>query len=62
MRAMTLLDLTTARCWPSAFWDSEKDMRSADARLEEVASNLPDIGQRRTGVAVCEIILDEDLS
>jgi hypothetical protein len=41
-----------------SFWDSEE----ADARLEEVARHLPDIGQRRTGVAVYEIILDEDLS
>jgi hypothetical protein len=45
-----------------SFRDSEEDLRSADARLEEVASNLPDIGQRRTGVAAYEIILDEDLS
>lgn len=45
-----------------SFWDSEEDMRSADARLEEVASNLPDIGQGRTGVPVYETTLDEDLS
>ncbi len=61
-RVMTLLDRGNRKVLAISFWDSEEEMRSAEAKLEESTKNLPDIGQRRTGVAVYEIVLDEDLT
>jgi hypothetical protein len=61
-RAMTLLDRENRKVLAISFWDSEDDLRSADEKMEKINRALPDIGQRRTGVAVYEVILDEDVS
>jgi hypothetical protein len=61
-RVMTLLDRDNRKVLAISFCDSEEDIRSAAAKLEELTKDLPDIGQRRTGVAVYEIVLDDDLT
>lgn len=62
IRTMSLLDRANQKVLAISFWESEEDMLSAEAKFDELAKNLPDVGQRRSGVAVYEILLDEDLS